>query len=130
MTFGRPRMISLNTQVSLPLPVDDEYICDGSTICEQPNEQFSRLQFFISTSKLYAILGEILKIFYDASGSTGASSEGRKAENYYQSIMRLDRQLLNFQAELPAPLKLRGDSNSSPARDPVVFRQANVLLSR
>ncbi|CCX33498.1 Similar to Uncharacterized transcriptional regulatory protein C3C7.04; acc. no. O14130 [Pyronema omphalodes CBS 100304] len=133
MTFGRPSMISLHSQVTLPLEVDDEHIQAESTICEQPEGRPSRISFFIQTLKLYDILGEILAYFYDSSGSKCSLSTNEKADDYYQSLLRLDRRLLDFQRELPPFLRLHPiDKNNCPYSHeyPFTTRQANVLHAR
>jgi hypothetical protein len=133
MTFGRPSMISLHSQVTLPLEVDDEHIQAESTICEQPEGRPSRVSFFIQTLKLYDILGEILAYFYDSSGSKCSLSANEKADDYYQSLLRLDRRLLDFQRELPPFLRLHPiDKNNRPYSHeyPFTTRQANVLHAR
>ena len=121
-------MAPLRTQVRLPLAVDDELL--SNDLCEQPENQFSRISFFIQTLKLYDILGEILSIFYDSSGIRCA--EKSKPEDYYQSLLRLDRILLDFETGLPPVLRLHFvDENNQPlARDPIFTRQANVLHAR
>jgi hypothetical protein len=134
MTFGRPSMISLRTQVTLPLAIDDEYLSNDNTPCEQPKGTFSQTGFFIQTLKLYDILGEILAIFYDSSGASRGAGGGAKPkpEEYYQSVLRLDKMLLDFQRQLPPNLRLEWlDDNGQPAkRDVCSQRQANVIHAR
>ncbi|KAF8537535.1 fungal-specific transcription factor domain-containing protein [Trichophaea hybrida] len=134
MTFGHPSMISIHSQVTLPLEIDDEFIGNENTLCEQPDGRPSRMSFYISTLKLYDILGEILSIFYDSSGSRSViTASGEKTDRYYQSLLKLDRMLLDFQRELPPFLRFHSvDKNNHPyaSEYPFTTRQANVLHAR
>ncbi|KAA8911525.1 fungal-specific transcription factor domain-containing protein [Sphaerosporella brunnea] len=133
MTFGRPSMVSLRTQVSLPLPIDDENLSDDPPHCEQPPGIPSRVELFIHTLKLYEILGEILSIFYDSSGGgRGASGGDRlKYEGCYQSVLRLDKMLLDFQRRLPPYLRQDMDEHGQLVvkRDACFLRQTNVIYA-
>lgn len=134
MTFGRPSMIPVHTKVALPMAIDDEYLTDDIN-CQQPQDRFCRMSFFINTLKLYDILGNILTVFYGGSNEARTSipfSDRARAEEDYQAVLRLDRALLDFQMELPPFLQFRYlDAQGEPLpRDPIFLRQANVLHSR
>jgi hypothetical protein len=124
----------MHSQVTLPLEIDDEFIGNENTPCEQPDGRPSRMSFYIYTLKLYDILGEILSVFYDFSGSRSATTaSGEKTDHYYQSLLRLDRMLLDFQRGLPPFLRFHSvDKNNRPyaGEYPFTTRQANVLHAR
>jgi hypothetical protein len=126
--------ISRRTQVTLPVAIDDEYLNDDSTFLKQPEGIPSRNAFFIEAVKLYDIMAEILSIFYDSLGSGRPSIDKPNSEEYWQSVMRLDKVLLDFQKQLPPHLRFDWadvDENGQPRlRDPCFLRQANVIQAR
>jgi hypothetical protein len=68
-------------------------------------------------------------------GSRGAhSSDKPNSEEYWQSVMRLDKMLLDFQKQLPPHLRVdwaEVDENGQPRiRDPCFLRQTNVIHAR
>lgn len=138
MTFGRPSMIPTNTRVPLPLAIDDECITtpEGALDLDpqQPLGVPSRMCFFTQTLKLYDVLGDILCVFYSSPTPRAPPfSDQARTEEDYQSVLRFDRCLLNFQFELPDFLRFRyicPETGEEIPRDPVLLRQANVLHSR
>lgn len=133
MSFGRPAMIPPQSEVPLPLDIDDEYLLaeGGGT---QPLEVPSKLGMFVYSIRLYDILGDILSTVYTSGVSSPVPSvdiKQRMTQSYIHHMIHLNRKLDDFTESLPRHLMVPKDPTPSGTRpDPGGTFQARVLHCR
>jgi hypothetical protein len=124
MLFGRPLMIHDQDAylVQLPIAQDDQYITSTSIL---PSTQPSKMTFYIATLQLYQILGDILRELYSPRDDYRTMKEEQWLTKV-SSIMRFDKELKDWVAQVPSFLQWGSDADVS---DDIV-RQRNVLHVR
>ncbi|KAK6460358.1 putative transcriptional regulatory protein [Scheffersomyces coipomensis] len=115
MTLGRPLMVTDDITSELPANVDDEYIKDEG-ILFPPATQPSGLSFFSETVKLYDVLAEILKTFYN--------DEPDYVELFLH-IFKFEEKLSKFHENIPSHIKYGTELHERPYE-----RQSIVLHIR
>ncbi|KIW15441.1 hypothetical protein PV08_05487 [Exophiala spinifera] len=134
LTFGRPTVVSLKDAscVPLPLPVDDEFLPEESTMEPHSIPKGPMVvEFYIETLKLYAILDEILTTLYATTTAVPriASNESQSSSlraRRMTALLQLDLSLASWLKSLPDHLRpVHTQASLSP-----FFRQGIVLHSR
>lgn len=125
-------MLPHNSQVTLPLMVDDEYLLkDGEGT--QPAAIQSRMGLFVYTVQLFDILAEVLECFYTDAGQAKNLAASQRQDRYMSDLhemLRLNSKLDQFLEALPKNLRLETLSNSSDTPTRTALLQARVLYCR
>ncbi len=146
MIYGRPIGIphanTLNSQNHLPSAVDDKYIACGET---QPKGIPSLNAFFVSSTRLYQVMDDILERLHKVLSAMRPNTEDNMSNNthhsttnYIQSpvsqlaaILQQDSLLLDWHDSLEPHLRFSLDSlEGDDGYDPIFQRQRNVLKNR
>lgn len=132
MTFGRPSMIGRTTDVPIPDLIDDEYLGDRGP-GSQPGSINSRLGLFVSSSRLFDLLEEILELFYrDSSGVVShrqVQGVTRTAE-LLTPVLDLNRRLDHFVEGVPDYLQIPARPAAVATHEDHVHLQQQVLYCR
>ncbi|OQU98530.1 Fungal specific transcription factor domain-containing protein [Cladophialophora immunda] len=141
MTYGRPCMIDRRVALSVPhpLPVEGEEIsADPSmSVCLDPTERPTLLDFFNQSLTLYDIMHDILVNFYSPEVSHIQSLDD-VYQHYFEGynnpmrelgVLEIDRRLSRWEKAVPSYLKLCNYSQG-PGTVTVLSRQAVVLYQR
>jgi hypothetical protein len=132
MTLGRPPITSGQSDVPLPMAIDDDAINSISADISQRNMNPPLLGFFVEGVKLYKILAEILTDVY----KPWSLSSGRKQinqqlrNNSFDTIIKLDCKLSDFDAGIPDELHWSRRERDSHHLSEIADRQSNVLHAR
>ncbi|OBT97633.1 hypothetical protein VE01_04449 [Pseudogymnoascus verrucosus] len=132
MTLGRPTITSGQSDVPLPMVVNDDSLDVASTAFLSPNSvNPPLLEFFVQAVKLNKILAEILTDVYKPWSRLGRRNKiGQQLRNNsFDTIIRLDYTLSDFESNVPSQLHwTRRDPTLD--RTEIVDRQVNVLHAR
>ncbi|UPK92470.1 hypothetical protein LCI18_003405 [Fusarium solani-melongenae] len=131
-TFGRPAMLPHNSQVPLPLMVDDEYLLKDGEGTQAAAIQ-CRMGLFVYTVQLFDILGEILDCFYAEAGQAKNLTTGKHQERSMSDLhemLRLNSKLDQFLEALPSNLRLQTLLESSETPIGTALLQARILYCR
>jgi len=116
MKYGRPPSLrTKDSDVELPLEVDDQYIVNDCATPRQPIGASSFISFFISTIKLSQIISNMLKMLYLGEHDRQQSRIDRAIHTavsrhhvILSNAVLLDGQLQSWWDNLPPQLKLDG----------------------
>lgn len=125
-TFGRPLMVTQDFGVNYPVFTDDDCITDRAILSPTISAPPSIMLFFQHTIKLYDVLAEILKSFYDICTPESNGSDPRT--DMLKTVLEIEGKLDDFRQRLPVHLQL--DNPLSSSLDALRRRQKNVLLCR
>lgn len=125
-TFGRPLMITQDFGVDYPVFIDDDCITDRAILSPTISSPPSIMLFFQHTIKLYDVLADILRSFYDICMPENHESDPRTG--MLKTVLEIEGKLDEFRQRLPAHLQL--DNSPSKSLEPIPRRQKNVLLCR
>ncbi|KAE9972497.1 hypothetical protein BLS_004014 [Venturia inaequalis] len=110
--LGLPHSLSAeDIDQELPAEVDDEYITEKA-ILPMPEGQVSFMAAANAHTKLVQILDKIVHYVYPLRGS-GSKTSGRGAKSYsvsYAKILEIEKDLKDWQDELPMALKPGGEA--------------------
>ncbi|KAF2844119.1 hypothetical protein T440DRAFT_512370 [Plenodomus tracheiphilus IPT5] len=135
MTYGRPSMIiaSLDTQVPLPLSVDEGSFSAGQRLLNPDPRSPSTVEFFVQSLRLFDILAEVLIRFYPGHHEKGCAIQeqlekflGKTAADSRESILETDRRLREWERNLPTQLKI--DQSSLDSGISYTFTSQAVIL--
>ena len=99
--FGRPTMISGQSNVPLPQMVDDEYLQEFSEGC-QPSHVHSQMATLVYSSRLFNILRKILETFYFGDDAIMRRSDMPSwSYRSLQSVLQFNNSLDDFLSSLP-----------------------------
>ncbi|RDL36234.1 uncharacterized protein BP5553_06846 [Venustampulla echinocandica] len=128
MTFGRPLMLEHPSLGPLPQMIDEEYLAIDPAVPHgcQPRDIPAKSAYLVSVLQLSNITAEILGLFYSTTSEKSIESQPLQD---YNSLLRVDAELVNWQNELP--LFLRYDC-AQETIDPnnLFLRQAHLLNHR
>ncbi len=146
MIYGRPIGIPhVNTPTSqnnLPSAVDDKYIACGES---QPEGIPSLNAFFVSSTRLYQVMDDILERLHKVLSAMRPNTEDNMSNNTHYStlscaqspvsqlaaILQQDSLLLNWHDSLEPHLRFSLDSlEGFDDYDPIIHRQRTVLKNR
>lgn len=124
MLYGRPLMIHDGDAylVAVPTAQDDENILPDKILT---SSEPSKMSFFIATSQLYRILGDILRELYSPKDDYRTMTEEQWLTKV-SSIMRFDKRLKDWFDSVPRFLQW----GSKQAVSDDIVRQRNVLRVR
>lgn len=124
MLYGRPLMIHDGDAylVAVPTAQDDENILPDKILT---SSEPSKMSFFIATSQLYRILGDILRELYSPKDDYRTMTEEQWLTKI-SSIMRFDKRLKEWFDTVPRFLQW---GSKKVVSDDIV-RQRNVLRVR
>ncbi|KAA8915718.1 hypothetical protein TRICI_002125 [Trichomonascus ciferrii] len=125
-TFGRPLMITQDFGVEYPVFIDDDCITDRAILSPTLSAPPSIMLFFQHTIRLYDVLADVLKSFYDICMPENQEADPRT--DMLKTVLEIEGKLDEFRQRLPVHLQL--DNPPSNALDPIRRRQKNVLLCR
>lgn len=110
--LGLPHSLSAeDIDQELPAEVDDEYITEDA-ILPMPDGQVSFMAAANAHTKLVQVLDKIVHYVYPLKGS-GSKTPGRGAKSYsvsYAKILEIEKDLKDWQDELPMALKPGGEA--------------------
>ncbi|KUJ06725.1 uncharacterized protein LY89DRAFT_404565 [Mollisia scopiformis] len=131
MTLGRPPITSGQSDVPLPLAVNDDSLDSVSVATSLSNIQPPLLVFFGETIKLYKILSEILTGVYKLWSRLGGRNQigQHLRDNAFDTIIKLDYALSDFESNIPNELHWTR-RNRTHGTSEMVDRQVNVLHAR
>ena len=101
MTLGRPLMLYQYGDIPNPGGVDDEYLTDKN---DQPQDQLSRIQFFVETVKLYKLMADVVTHLYHRSGESEDASGKSIITGSIDFILETDKKISAFEDQVPAQL--------------------------
>ena len=124
MTLGRPPVLEITDEVTVPSPVDDDFISGDAGPCIQPPGALSQNLFVVENIRLAKILGKILASIYWPSSPSD-----------FSALVRLDSVLEDFKASLIDAFKwwdhgTERDLEALSQQGHLLKRQRNVLHAR
>ena len=129
MTFGRPAMISKSLADAVPLPeTNDENSPDNTDQGLQPNNQPSRMAFFVESLRLYDIMNDVLLELYTRENNIKGRQDTASHRSDYDSvdlatILKLDRALMLWGQSLPPHLRI----SSPESAQNVTFQMQSIV---
>lgn len=138
MTLGRPTMTTHASGVPVPLLADDTMENDGDTSPNINQQTPTEETYFVQSIRLSTVLERILNRVYQPWMRKSARDDlqSHDSRQSFDTIVDLDSQLAEFEADLPVSLNWnKSPADLEPSAIPsgitnVILMQRNVLHGR
>lgn len=142
MTFGRRMIISQTDAMTISLPPGqgNEHVFAPSTNPSingsLADGNYSKMDFFSESLKLFQIAGDMLPMIYSSNKSSSfspcsdLSAQARLDNLDFNAFLRIDNSLHRWKDALPCCLQIQAADALIPQVDPMQIRQSVVLHLR